>query len=559
MGFTLQISLLWLAAFLLALMPLQDHDAIFFLAAFLVLAASFVQALLQYGTVPRGNALVLCGLGFWTLALTSVIFSQVPYVSFIYFCLFSAMPLSFLLPPALQQKEAFFRYTGYGLGALFTALGVFSIVEYFTLPDWLNHGSLHWPLTDPNSFAEMYALAFFCSFGLMLAGRTRLHSDAGLFLSLLFMACVFMSGSKGVLFCLLAALAIFAAAAWPHVRKHWRCCAWPAGGSVAIFAALTALGASPQKAFWLKYSTEYGLYPRNTLIQGAWEIGWAHAWTGTGIGTFFLYYPEHRRGDTHSAGFMAHNDPLQFFSEMGIFAPILFYGFIAMAGLRTLNALKFAPPASAERIHIMVPFCALGTLAVHAHMNFDLNVMALLMLSGLLMSYWHARTQEAPAFIVLSKNARGIAAFAVFMGAFSFAALQGSEILTNRAQQRIGDGDLEGFMHDVNTADQLAMGRNARALTLAASVPIVVLETNKEIGGEERKAHAKRAEGFLTRAEALNPRLPAVPYYRARLYATAGGKDPAVPEQLLRQALHIDPMHMASRQMLAEILARKGH
>jgi hypothetical protein len=58
----------------------------------------------------------------------------------------------------------------------------------------------------------------------------------------------------------------------------------------------------------------------------------------TGIGTFYLYYPAVNTGDYFSTGRMAHSDPLQFWAEMGVLAPLLFYGFIIAACAATRRA-----------------------------------------------------------------------------------------------------------------------------------------------------------------------------------------------------------------------------
>ncbi len=559
MGIAVTSSLIWLAAFLCALMPFNQYEAESFLAAFLLIAFAFIEAMLRQGGRLKPDLLIVLGFGFWALAFISVCFSEVPFVSFIYFCFFSAMPLTFLLPFLLQDKERFFKYVAYGLGGIFAALGIFTIIEFFTMPKWLNHGSAHWPLTDPNSFAGMYSLAFFCSFGLMLAGRTRAESNAGLLLSLLFMCCIFMSGSKGALFLLLGALAVFVFMAWPQVKKHRRCCSILLAGSAAMFVALVVLASSPQQAFWLKYSTEYGLYPRNALLSGAWNIGLEHFWTGTGIGTFFMYYPAYRGVDKLSAGFMAHSDPLQFFSEMGVLAPLIFYAFIIAAMIRTFAVLRTRAPDDVQRVHILAPFCGLGAFAVHSHFNFPFNILPLLMLAGLLLSFWYVRTQDIAEIRVFSKNARAIAAFAVLLCAGFFAAVQSSEILTNTAQQKINEGDLNGFMHAVNAADRLGMHQNARALVMAAAIPLGILESSQDLSKEEKQEYRQRVRDLLDRAGQINPRLAAVPYYKARLYARSTPKGVTErPVELLNRALVLDPMHRPSRQLLADLWARQG-
>ena len=83
---------LWLVGFGFALMLLEAYEAESFLLAFLcmgacvicVLAAAPLSALRAVISAP----IVWLALGFWALAALSAAFSDIPFVSFIYFCFF---------------------------------------------------------------------------------------------------------------------------------------------------------------------------------------------------------------------------------------------------------------------------------------------------------------------------------------------------------------------------------------------------------------------------------------------------------------------------------------
>ncbi|MBK9562665.1 MAG: O-antigen ligase family protein [Micavibrio sp.] len=136
------------------------------------------------------------------------------------------------------------------------------------------------------------------------------------------------------------------------------------------------------------------LWTRPAIWAATWQIIREHAWTGTGIGTFYLYYPAVNTGDYYSTGRMAHNDPLQFWAEMGVLAPLLFYAFIIAACAATRRALKNIAPDDPARIHIIAPFCALGALVLHAHVNFPFYIPATLMLAGIFAGYWFAQVRS---------------------------------------------------------------------------------------------------------------------------------------------------------------------
>ena len=198
---------------------------------------------------------------------------------------------------------------------------------------------------------------------------------------------------------LAGALAVFAALAWPHIRQHKRCSIVLGVGAV-ISSFLLQFHTDPQagSAAWRIADTIGGAQPllwdRPALWTGAIEIAKNHFWTGTGIGTFYLYYPEVRGNDLYSAGRTAHSDPLQFWAEMGIFAPVLFYVIGGVALVLTVRALGRLPRGDLRRVHIVVPFCALGAFAAQAHVNFPFNSPPLLMMAGLLTGYWFWRVRE---------------------------------------------------------------------------------------------------------------------------------------------------------------------
>src|SRR5262245_56161215 len=91
-------STVFLLSFAAAFMPFQAHEAEAFLVSFFLLGGLMVEVFLNPARQPkRSNEILVMGFAFWALAFASVLLSAAPYVSFIYFCFFSALPLTFLL------------------------------------------------------------------------------------------------------------------------------------------------------------------------------------------------------------------------------------------------------------------------------------------------------------------------------------------------------------------------------------------------------------------------------------------------------------------------------
>ncbi len=564
---------LWLFAFICALMPFETYEAQSFMLSILLLSGAIITTLFTNPIVfnIQNPGFLFLGGAFWALALLSSILSSTPYVSFIYFYFFSALPFSFFFLQLTSQKDLIFKILAIGGCAIFTALSLSTFVQYFWIKDIFFKGSVHWPLANPNSLAAILSLGFFCSLGIALSAQKYLQRYAALLLSLLLISSILMTGSRGALIALVTAFLIFCALMPAQIKKNWRPIAILLISSGTSLLLLNFYG---EKSALLRLIATFSgetpaLYSRPEIWASTWDIIKDNFWIGTGIGTFFLHYPEYRGNDLRSAGLMAHNDPLQFWSEMGIFAPILFYILIALAIFKTIKSLLKLSPNDNRRIQILTPFCALGAMIAHAHFTFNFNVLSILTLSGVLLSYWlYAlnKIDERPPVILhhlaLSSTAIKTAIILpLIAGLILFTSLQSSEILTNRAMNKMLSGDIEGFSTDINQAGKLSHNKNARTLMLAASVPMSILETQKALlSQEEQKKLFKQADKLLEKAKTLNPRLASLYFQQARLLKNAAPE--AQGQQrlkiLLKQALKTDPLHLESRRALAQLYKEQG-
>ena len=218
------IPALLVAAFVLALMPFAQYEAESFGLCFLVVASA---ALLVFWrrdvfAIPASPFLLTGGL-FWFLALLSVLFSAAPYVSFVYFCFFSVLPLAFIVMLSAPDKAQFFKIAGGGIALVFAVLALSSLVQFFFMPEMLFKGRVQWPLANPNSLAGLFSLGFFCALGGMYAARTRLHSNIALVLSVLLLAALLTTGSRGAFAALIPASILFFILARGFIRIHQRC------------------------------------------------------------------------------------------------------------------------------------------------------------------------------------------------------------------------------------------------------------------------------------------------------------------------------------------------
>ena len=412
----------------------------------------------------------------------------------------------------------------------------------------------------------------------MLAAPGRLQSNLGLVLSVLLLAAIFTTGSRGALLALIPALLIFAVFARAHLQRHKRCVGILLGLGALSFILISVFvpagSVSPAGSLASTFGgTQSLLWARPAIWASAWQIFQDHWLVGTGIGTFFLYYPEVRStADGVTAGLMAHSDPLQFAVEMGVLAPLIFYALIGFAIVRTVQALKNIADDDARRVMILAPFCAFGALVFHAHITFHFHVLSILMAAGILLGFWFVQTAHAlgqsddkPQEAHARASVRWGLSMPLLLALFFFAAAQSSEILVNRGQKALMTGDMQGFANDINRAGVLSNNRNARALITAANVPLGALQLNAPLmPKDELVALYSQVQDLLDRAEAANPRLVQIPYHRAELHSFAYAFLPEDAKQgssaayYLKTALALDPLHLGSRVKLANMTARAG-
>src|SRR5690606_13058497 len=120
-----------------------------------------------------------------------------------------------------------------------------------------------------------------------------------------------------------------------------------------------------------------------------------------------------------SLGYFAHMDPLQFWAEMGIAAPLLFYAILISILLRTIRAMRAAGDDVARRAEILGPFCALLAVTLHTHISFHLYLPCTLIVLGCFLAYWMAATSavlpDDKISFLRNRRATKMAAFAAML------------------------------------------------------------------------------------------------------------------------------------------------
>ncbi len=572
----------WLLCFAFLLMPLPDYDAHFFIAGFCVLCCGIVGAIALLPSrgelhFPASPLLFLMA-AFWAVAGLSVVFSEIPFISYIFFCFFSVMPLALIFSFLQGDRDGYFKGVYIASLIAFAALSISTLVQYFFFHELLYNGRAHFPAADPNSLAGILSLGFFAFYALMVGKKDKLLNNLGLLGAALCFVALLSTGSRGAFVSLLVGVAVFVVIGRDIVRPHARC-----HGALVVLGLLGFMAVSyfkPEVASQTPYEiltkTVAGetsvLSDRVQVWQSTWKIIEQHFWTGIGVGTFFLYYPEFRT-EVNTAGFMAHNDPLHFWAEMGVVAPILFYAIAIYFILKSFQAFKIAADDKGAFLRILLPFCALGALVLNTHITFLFYILPILFLIGTAMAFWfHEVEKLSPSRPVRLTGGRQIENFSVqlmmivlvFCMAYPFVRLEGSEVLMRYSKERVQAGDLDGFVKFANQARDLSWNLNGRAEAYAATVPSGILRARKTLTQKEKIELIDEGRRLFEESIRLNPRLSSFYYELSVLSEKAKEefperyKDMPDPLELMRTAARLNPQHANTRVRFADLLEKRG-
>ena len=510
---------------------------------------------------------------FWLLAFVSILHSQILSVSLMAFCLFSMMPLSFVLYGFCLDERARVL-TAKFLAVVFFALSCWALIQFFVLGDLYKGRATH-PLANPNSLAALLSLGFFSSVGVMLGVRDRFYKYGALVLALVLFGGVVAAGSRGALFALLPVMMIYLFFMRDAVAENKKELVLLVIGS-GLFFYLSSFGVSDSQNLFNRVvedqSADINAFTNNrvSLWAATVEMIKTHGIFGAGIGTYFLYFPEFRLSDDAFGTYYAHNDPMQYWVELGVLGPVLFYGFIIAVLGRTVAAVKQAVDAR-QRLMVLTPFCALGACVIHTHVTFNLYNLSIMMIVGFLLAVWFQATQailntsvKQVTFMKGAPSVRQIMLVVPFLviGGFFTSFILG-EHYTNKARVHLLAGDLPEFADDVLFAQNVGFHLNYRAYLLAVNVPMSLLEEQAEdLDAAQKTEITRTALNYIQHVRSTNPRSSSALFYLGKL-KQIGDADvmsdvPEAADYFYAQAIKIDPLHIGSRMALSEIYETRG-
>lgn len=535
----------------------------------------------ESGETLAGRSLSAPGLSFvifvfLVLVFLSALWSVSPGISLLYGGIFSVMPVSFLAIMFAPDKarDIFFRFVLYTAGAMIASLALWALIQFFCLPAYLVNGQVRDPFANPNAFAGLMTLSILIGVGLYLnasAGRLRLIVLVGLVLCGGALAAL---SSQAATLTLAGGLVVAGLFAGPRLSLKDL---WPlavvAGVVVLINAVMNVMPSREVDIVDRLSALMAGDAPTWDNRVDIWRATVAlilqHPFLGTGYKTFFLTYPALRPpADIFSSGIMVHSDPLQFWAELGIAGIVLFYAAAIGATLRFITWFR----AGGRNVLTIFLFAGCVAFIVHTHVDFLLytmpTMMAFVFALAMLVSRTSTDTEKKryPLSFALTLPVQaqyGLILLPLGVILFFFVPLIVSEYYTVRASQMVLRGDMDGFSKTVNAANRIGMGLNARPYAMALSVPLGILNVRyPALPVEEQKQLFHQADALIRAGLRQNSLNAGLYYQRADLvnhvlpnvvpegYPTA--------EMSLRRALAINPLHLPSRQALADSLLAQG-
>lgn len=570
---------LWLSAFICALYFYNAWQLELFgvsVALVFMWSVYTLQKNIKSGwPVPQSWAHRFLG-GFWALAFLSLFVSDVINVSLMAFCFFSVMPLTFYMFTLRRDTEAM-KSIGYGLALVFAVLSVWALIQFFFF-NLENKGAAHHPLANSNSLGALMNLAVFSALGWILIAKTHREKIMATGLAVLYLGGLIATSSRGAFLSLALFFPLMMIVIRSEAVRDWRyLAAFIVGGTLLFLSTLLGAFESNQMivrvAETVSFAQEDVSNNRLNIWAGALAVLKENWLFGIGIGMFFLYYNEFRIPEEIKGVYHAHSDPFQFWIEMGVLAPLMFYGFLIAVLVRTIKAYRADTVSADQRVFLLAPFFGLAAVTLHAHVTFNFYNLSILYGCGFLLAVWYLTSEDilGAQRKSVSMPAKTSYASALVLITLPFLFLGGlflpylaSEHFVNSARQKLIKADLEGFAGDIQLANKLSRHTNYRSNLLAVTVPLTLLEEAQSDMDEKRlKGVVNQALYYLENAIAINPRSAGALYYMGQLKALAPRE--YLPDTLLsseeyyQKALKLDMLHVGARMALADIMALRGN
>lgn len=522
--------------------------------------------------IPRSLVFVTVVL-FWSYVSISVLWSTVPYNSVFFALIIGILPFLFVVFTLAPEPVKWLKIHGSVLGGAAAILSIWAGIQFFFFYE--EYGPrIHHPMLNPNNLAVLFNMTLFPCLALLFYARKRPHIIAAFLLLMLVFMALLVTQSRGAILSFWIALVPFLFFCRKCEGLNWFRFITVCTGFGILFLVVDHISGGMLAGNIAKVSRGLELasaVDRLELWKSTWQMIKEHPWLGTGLGTFFYYYPAYRSRIDRSDGFFVHMDPLQFWEEMGVIAPILFYAVLIAVLYVTVKAIRVLPVDSSMRLWVMAPFCGLLALAGHTHITFHLYILIVMIPAGFLLAWWFIATEkilgeDRVTIRIKETSVKWLSAFLVivlylFIASWLARAAYATHLL-NESNILMNHGNWTAGYEKVLIADKVAPDSYSRPYEYHAKYRLALLWDNAtRRSREERKALYDQALMYVNKAIDRNPATTHLWNYKALILFSGREFDPEAQDKaiaLLNETIEANPMLIDARLGLAKIYQAQG-
>jgi O-antigen ligase len=322
------------------------------------------------------------------LAVLSAVFSSHPRTSLRALMLFANYLIIFYLFIHTIRTRSHLRQTVYVIIGVAIFLSVFGFVKqlgFNPFPWWdypeLNQGNVRMTSTfgNPNHLAGYMEMAFFLMLGFLMTGYKGGQLFLLTYLSLVMLAALMLSVSRGSWFGLLTGmtLMIFNLLSSRRFRHKKSLLLLTVVASALMFIILNSTPVV-ERIRTIMEQEEMTLDARMTAWEGVTDMIADHPLFGVGPGTFAIIFTQYQPPGLDKYFDMAHNDYLHFISETGLLlVPVMVWTAIAFFR-KSFKKLKTR--SRLIRGVTLGAICGVTAILVHSISDFNLHIPANAML-----------------------------------------------------------------------------------------------------------------------------------------------------------------------------------
>ena len=538
----------------------------FSLAFILLLGWLFVIAIRVYSNgYHSGNMLLpISILLFWLWLGLNILFSPVFYLTVVNFWWVGIFPLMFLAYSFTADKNEFWKHLFPALIIIVTALCVYALYQMYVL-----HMLPRATFFNRNSLAALINLLLFPLLAILLNGDKKSYIYTAVISVFLFTLVLGLINSRAALLAFIIGLVLLMILTYRQVEKKRLLLL----GAVIVTAFITTqllfefapriTGTGTTDRLLTLQDTQSAGHSRFVIWQPAWELFLKHRGTGIGLGTYFLAIPPFLHPDDHSAGFYVHNDYLQIALETGIPGLLLLVLILLATLSRFISVLRTKNLEPIRRAESVALFAALLTLAFHSMFSYNLYVMPVMLIAGLLLGRFnHLADSLATRQIVVRQPAK------VLRHGFYYVLLAGSLItlaiyflsigVANHSQRRAYQLTAQNQLEAAHQAFQFAQTLAPWGDSAFYADADLLRKSAQLLTARSRLAEGllHEAQTLLARAEQLNPLRPQTPYIRGLVLEMVSPDTPTTIIQAYETALERNPRFLPARTALARYLIK---